>query len=144
MMEATKSSAAKLAFPPIKRRYLHSAQMVKTNLAFGDDRWGPLTTYDKDYTAKMPMPPDGMREEPSCRDSHMQRILVCTRKKISLQKITFVWIILINLLRLRQNDHHLTDDIFKHIFLNENVGISIQISLKFVSYVLTTSQHWFR
>ena len=28
----------------------------------------------------------------------------------------------------------LTDDIFKHIFFNENVRISIQISLKFVRY----------
>ena len=31
-----------------------------------------------------------------------------------------------------QNDRHFADDIFKRIFLNEEVGISIKISLKFV------------
>ena len=31
-----------------------------------------------------------------------------------------------------QNGHHFTDDIFEHIFLNENVRIFIQFSLKFV------------
>ena len=31
-----------------------------------------------------------------------------------------------------QNGHHFADNIFKHIFLNENVKISMQISLKFV------------
>ena len=35
-------------------------------------------------------------------------------------------------LRLRQNGHLLPDDIFKCIFLNENVWILIKISLKFV------------
>ena len=39
----------------------------------------------------------------------------------------------INTLRLRQNGRHLTDDTFKRIFLNENVRISIKISLKFVT-----------
>ena len=38
----------------------------------------------------------------------------------------------INILRLRQNGQHFADDIFKCIFLNENVLISIKISLKFV------------
>ena len=37
-----------------------------------------------------------------------------------------------NTLRLRQNGRRFTDDIFKRIFLNENVRISIKISLKFV------------
>ena len=36
-------------------------------------------------------------------------------------------------LRPRQNGRHFPDDIFKCIFLNENVLISIKISLKFVS-----------
>ena len=35
-------------------------------------------------------------------------------------------------LRPRQNGRHFADDIFKCIFLNENVWISIGISLKFV------------
>ena len=38
----------------------------------------------------------------------------------------------INTLRPRQNGRHFADDIFKRIFLNENVEISIKISLKFV------------
>ena len=37
-----------------------------------------------------------------------------------------------NSLRLRQNGRHFADDTFKRIFLNENVGIWIKISLKFV------------
>ena len=37
-----------------------------------------------------------------------------------------------NTLRPRQNGRHFADDTFKRIFLNENVEISIQISLKFV------------
>ena len=37
-----------------------------------------------------------------------------------------------NKLRPRQNGCHFTDDIFKCIFLNENVWISIKISLSFV------------
>ena len=38
----------------------------------------------------------------------------------------------INTLRPRQNGRHFPDDIFKCIFFNENVLISIKISLKFV------------
>ena len=37
-----------------------------------------------------------------------------------------------NALRLRQNGRHFPDDIFQCIFLNENVWISIKISLTFV------------
>ena len=38
----------------------------------------------------------------------------------------------VNTLRQRQNGQHLADDIFKHIFFNENIWISIKISLKLV------------
>ena len=38
----------------------------------------------------------------------------------------------INTLRPRRNGQHFADDIFKRIFFNENVRISIKISLKFV------------
>ena len=38
----------------------------------------------------------------------------------------------LNTLRPRRNEQHFTDDIFKCIFFNENVWISIKISLKFV------------
>ena len=40
--------------------------------------------------------------------------------------------ILFNTLRPRRNEQHFADDIFKRIFFNENVWISIKISLKFV------------
>ena len=39
---------------------------------------------------------------------------------------------LINTLRPRQDGRHFPDDIFKWIFLNEIIWISIKISLKFV------------
>ena len=42
---------------------------------------------------------------------------------------------LFNTLRSSQNGQHLADDIFKSIFLNENVWISLTISLKFVPKV---------
>ena len=38
----------------------------------------------------------------------------------------------LNILRPRQNGRHFPDDIFKCIFLNENVWIVIKISVKFV------------
>ena len=38
----------------------------------------------------------------------------------------------INTLRPRQNGRHFADDIFMGIFLNENVWIPIEFSLKFV------------
>ena len=38
----------------------------------------------------------------------------------------------VNTLRPRQNGRHFADDILKCIFLNENVRIPIEISLKFV------------
>ena len=43
-----------------------------------------------------------------------------------------VWLhVIINTLRPRRNRRHFADDIFKYIFLNENVLILIKISLKF-------------
>ena len=41
-------------------------------------------------------------------------------------------VIVINTLRPRQNGRHFADDTFKRIFMNENVRISIKISLMFV------------
>ena len=43
-----------------------------------------------------------------------------------------VHLLSLNTLRPRQNGRHFADDIFKCIFLNENVWIPIKISLKFV------------
>ena len=45
--------------------------------------------------------------------------------------IADIWYI--GTLRPRQNGHRFPEDIFKCIFLNENVWISLKISLKFVS-----------
>ena len=42
---------------------------------------------------------------------------------------SFLWV---NILRPRQNGRRFADDTFKRIFLNQNVSISIKISLKFV------------
>ena len=38
---------------------------------------------------------------------------------------------IVNTLRPRQNGRHFADDILRCIFLNENIWISIEISLKF-------------
>ena len=51
---------------------------------------------------------------------------------ISWDPVSKVEVIPINTLRPRQNGHHFTDNIFKCIFLNENVWMSIKISLMFV------------
>ena len=45
------------------------------------------------------------------------------------------WCSTFNTLRPRRNRQHFADDIFNRIFFNENIIISIQISLKFVSIV---------
>ena len=44
----------------------------------------------------------------------------------------YIWLNIFNTLRPRQNARHFADDIFKVIFENENVLISIKISLKFI------------
>ena len=49
--------------------------------------------------------------------------------------LTYSVILFINTLRPRQNGHRFADDTFKRIFLNENVRISIKISLMFVPKV---------
>ena len=42
------------------------------------------------------------------------------------------WCLVFNTLRQRQNGHYFPDDIFKCIFMNENLSVLIKISLKFV------------
>ena len=52
---------------------------------------------------------------------------------------------LVDTLRPKQNGRQFVDDIFKCIFVNENVWISMKISLKlFLIVQLTIFQHWFR
>ena len=51
----------------------------------------------------------------------------------------------VNTLRLREIGGHFADDIFKCIFLTENVWIPIEISLKFVPKgPINIFQRWFR
>ena len=50
-----------------------------------------------------------------------------------------------NTLRQRQNGRHYPDDIFKWIFLNENIWIAMNISMKFdPNSPFNLFQHWFR
>ena len=58
--------------------------------------------------------------------------LVIQGTRLSLLWAWYFLIVLLNTLRQRQNGCHFPDDIFKHISLNENMWISIKISLKFV------------
>ena len=61
---------------------------------------------------------------------------------ITIEKALVKWVpnfiphsqLTVNTLRPRQNGRHFADDIFKCIFLNENVWIPIKISLKFVPH----------
>ena len=66
-------------------------------------------------------------------DNFMSRTTEFINRKSRLAKLMgwFFWWGF-NTLRPRQNGRHFSDDIFKWIFLNENVWISIKISLKFV------------
>ena len=61
-----------------------------------------------------------------CNFLHTLWWLISFRSKMPVNLID------VNTLRPRQNGRHFADDIFKCIFLNENVWISIKISLKFV------------
>ena len=51
----------------------------------------------------------------------------------------------VNTLRPRQNCHHFVHNIFKCIFLKENVWISLRMLWSlFLGFELTILQHWFR
>ena len=56
--------------------------------------------------------------------------LACKRLRLHMHMCDHT--LTINTLRPRQNGRRFADDTFKRIFLNENVRISIEISLKFV------------
>ena len=63
------------------------------------------------------------------------RHAVTNRAQSNLLLLLFLRIMIhksLNTLRPRQNGRHFADDTFKCIFLNENIRISIEISLKFV------------
>ena len=56
----------------------------------------------------------------------------CSLTGMDNNQTEYEMLFVLNTLRPRQNGRHFADAIFKCIFLNENVSISIQISLKFV------------
>ena len=63
-----------------------------------------------------------------CRQATSHYLSHCWPRSLSPYGVTRpYWV---NTLRLRQNGCRFADDNFKHIFLNENVMISIKISLK--------------
>ena len=59
-------------------------------------------------------------------------VLLCLYQLAGLALLHWYWVKFVNTLRPRQHGRHFTDDTFKRIFLNENAGIPIKISLKFV------------
>ena len=68
----------------------------------------------------------------NCQNENYLWIIECPNYNVAGPCVmTVIWRCL-NTLRPRQNGRHFADDTFKHIFLNENVRISIKISLKFV------------
>ena len=76
-------------------------------------------------------------------------VLWCILAPVNFYQHSFTHIL--NTLRPRQNVHHFTDNIFKCIFLNENVWISLQIWLEFVlevrindipALVQIMTRHW--
>ena len=65
------------------------------------------------------------------KGKHCMSVITVEKTDLSITKKQMGWRPL-NTLRPRRNGHHFADDIFKHIFFNENIWISIQISLKSV------------
>ena len=65
----------------------------------------------------------GTENKDKCEVSHLPNLHICLWMPSHRD---------VNTLRPRQNGRHFPDDIFKCIFLNENVWIPIKISLKFV------------
>ena len=57
----------------------------------------------------------------------------CKSSDVEIHSLAPGDVAMVNTLRPRQSGHHFADDIFKWIFLNENVWISINISQNFVA-----------
>ena len=68
----------------------------------------------------------------NCAQSIKSQALQCEVILLSGMWTTLIYHGSFNTLRPRQNGRHFADDTFKNIFLNENVTISIKISLKFI------------
>ena len=67
-------------------------------------------------------------------NKYMSCLSILRQSKLDLISscVDSIEILVINTLRPRQNCHRFADSIFKGIFMNENVWISLEISLKFV------------
>ena len=117
--------------PPRKTRPPDHTQVNEpwTLLLLGQHRWAQVGPTGE---------PREFRLAGSRQDKRLERAILLTTHLC-------YYPVKVNTLRPRQNGRYFTDDIFKYIFLNENVWISIKISLKFVPRVqLPISQHWFR
>ena len=67
-----------------------------------------------------------------CQVAHLGQDTALAWSQLITKQECYVWESQLNTLRPRQDGRHFADDIFKCLFLNENVWISIKISLKFV------------
>ena len=80
--------------------------------------------------------PNPRVREYGSRQSHYYHFPLCRTSMIKLSLVANIdadcAVTIFNTLRPRQNGRHFADDIFKRIFLNENIWIPITISLKFV------------
>ena len=71
--------------------------------------------------------------EMNARHKYVQNIMIVfITDSAETFSAVYGWSTICNTLRPRWNEPHFADDIFKRIFFNENVWISIKISLKFV------------
>ena len=66
------------------------------------------------------------------RNAAAEVVVCCCYTVVVMTVKQMTTVIIFNILRSRQNGRHFADDIFKCIFVNENVWIPIKMSLKFV------------
>ena len=93
-------------------------------------------THDTEYSRMHLVPPGKSQYMSQCWPKFMSPCGVTRPQRV--RNIVFGWFcnstrtVIINTLRPGQDGRNFPDDIFKWIFLNENIWILIQISLKFV------------
>ena len=101
------------------RRSKKTSKLSVTGLCVGIHRWPVSSLHKGPVTQKC-----FHLMTSSCVMKPMNDMINGSNQQIVIQ--------LFNTLRPRQNGRHFADDIFKCIFLNENVWIPIKISMKFV------------
>ena len=121
---------------PVTRSLMFSLICVWINDWINNRQAGDLRRYSAHYDVTLVATATAMTKNDAKLTVH--------RCSNFLSSIAVIFTI-INTLRPRWNEQHFADDIFKCIFFNENVWISINISRKFVPKVqLTIFQQWFR